>query len=110
MNSKLNEIIQKNRFQFTVTVPTVVWLLIFILFISFWVGWRNLFDLLPHEIAIVFLALIMPILLMAIIYIVLCTMADVRQVASNFQQHAESIKTPSDTRRASSRAAETKDQ
>ena len=110
MNAKLNEIIQKNRFQFTVTVPTVLWLLIFSLFISFWVGWRNLFDLLPHEIAIVFLTFITPIIFIAVIYIVLGTMAEVRQIASNFQQQGELIKALSDMRSASSSAAETKDQ
>ena len=82
----------------------------FSLFISFWVGWRNLFDLLPHEIAIVFLTFITPIIFIAVIYIVLGTMAEVRQIASNFQQQGELIKALSDMRSASSSAAETKDQ
>jgi hypothetical protein len=104
MNDKLNEIIKINRLRLTVTVPTVLWTFIFTLLIHFGVGWRNLFDLLPHEIAIVFLTFIMPILLVAIIYIVLGTMAEIRQVTINSQQHGELIKTFLGKRSASSSA------
>ena len=92
MHAKFKDIVQDNRFQSTVAAPTVLWLILFGMFISFGVGWGNLFDLLPHEIAIVFLTFFAPILFLIVIYFVAGTMAEVRQVAADSRQHGKLIR------------------
>ncbi len=92
MDTKFKDTVQGNLFQFTVTAPTVLWLILFGLFISFGVGWDNLFDLLPHEIGAVFLSFIAPILFFIVIYIVVGTAKEVRQVADDSHHHGELIR------------------
>ncbi len=109
MDAKLKDIVLDNRFQSTVAAPTVGWLVLFGMFISLGVGWDNLFDLLPHEIAGVFLTFFMPILFFIVIYFVAGTAADVRRAANDSRRHGELIRALSDMGGLSGGAAEAND-
>lgn len=110
MDTKLKDIVQENRFQFTVAALTVLWIIFFGIFISFGVGWGNLFDLLPHEIGAVFLTFVAPILIFIVIYIVVGTAEEVRQVADVSRHHGELIRALLDKAGPSGGAAEGDDQ
>ena len=92
MDRNLEDIFEENRFQFTIAALTVLWIIFFGIFISYGVGWGNLFDLLPHEIGAVFLTFVAPILFLIVIYIVVGTAEEVRQVADDSRRHGKLIR------------------
>ena len=110
METKLEDIVQENRFQFIVAALTVLWIIFFGIFISYGVGWGNLFDLLPHEIGAVFLTFVAPILFLIVIYIAVGTAEEVRRVADDSRRQGVLIRALLDETGPSGGAAKRDDQ
>lgn len=92
MNFSLSDIRIKNGIQAAAAVLMIVWPVLFAAFFAFAVGWRNLSDLLPHEIAAVLMAFLMPVFLFAVLFAVSGMSADAETVAERIRLHGEAMR------------------
>lgn len=73
---KMRNALTENRFLATLAALSILWALIYLLFVSVFVGWGNLFDFLFYEIAVIFLSFVAPVLIFLVICINFIRAAD----------------------------------
>lgn len=64
----MRNMFQGGRFLKIVVVPSALWLLLCVIYISVPIGWESLFFLLPHEIGVFLLSIFLPILIFICIF------------------------------------------
>lgn len=87
----MRNLFQERRFQLSFIAPSILWVLICIIYISVFVGWGNLFDFLPHEFAAIILSIVTPIFLFGVLFIVFRMSANEDQISDEIHRHRTSI-------------------
>lgn len=88
---KMRNALLENRFLATVSALSILWALIYLLFVSVFVGWGNLFDFLFYEIAVIFLSFVAPVLILVAIWINFVTAWDNQSIAEEIRSRGELI-------------------
>ena len=91
-DSEMTNLFLKKRFLSIVAIPSAVWLLACAIYISVFINWNTQEFYLPHEIAVIVLGIVTPIILILFVFFVVELFSSKRLVASDVPQQGSLIR------------------